>query len=389
MKTDRRNITILFSTLVVVMLGFGIIIPIMPFYIKSFGASGKALGLLMTTYAVMQFIFAPFWGSLSDRYGRKPLLVIGVIGNALAHLLFGLSTELWMLFAARALAGMLSSATLPTAMAYVSDSTSEKERGGGMGLMSAAMGTGIILGPGVGGWLGGISLALPFFVASALSVIALLAILAFLPESLPKDKRVQHDGVGFSLNFGSMWQALAGPLAFLLMLSFLMDFGFTCFEGVFGLFALDYYGYGPGQVGTLLVMVGIISTIMQAVFTGPLTRRWGEAKIITACLLFSSIGFVLMLKATTLAGVILTVGFFVGSNAMLRPSISSFISKRSTGSQGQAMGLNNSFMSLGRIMGPASAGFLYDINISFPYLSGSVILLIGFFACLVWMNRGS
>jgi MFS family permease len=126
----NKNTWILFFTLIVVMLGFGMIIPIMPFYIKSFGASGSALGALMATYGLLQFLFAPFWGSLSDRYGRKPILLIGVLGNALAQLLFGLSTSLWMLFAARALAGILSSATLPTAMAYIGDTTSEEDRSG-------------------------------------------------------------------------------------------------------------------------------------------------------------------------------------------------------------------------------------------------------------------
>ena len=147
MSSNRRNVTILFATMVVVMLGFGIIITILPFYIESMGASGRDLGLLMATFAFMQLIFAPMWGSLSDRIGRKPVLLIGVLGNAISQLLMGFATELWMLFAARALAGILSSATLPTAMAYISDSTSDEDRGGGMGTIGAAMGVGMVLGP--------------------------------------------------------------------------------------------------------------------------------------------------------------------------------------------------------------------------------------------------
>jgi len=185
MVSSRRNITILFFTLVVVMLGFGMVIPVMPFYVDSIGGSGSTMGLLMATYAVMQFIFAPMWGSLSDRYGRKPVLVVGVLGNAIAQVLFGLSTSLGMLFVARALAGILSSATLPTAMAFISDSTSEKERSGGMGLLGAAMGVGMILGPGISGVLAKTSLALPFFLAAALSLLALILVILVLPESLP------------------------------------------------------------------------------------------------------------------------------------------------------------------------------------------------------------
>ena len=150
-KHNRRSMAILVVTLVVVMLGFGMIIPLIPFYIDAFGASGSELGLLMATFAAMQFFFAPVWGRLSDRHGRKWILMIGILGNALSQLFFGLSTELWMLFASRALTGILSAATLPTAMAYIGDSTSEEDRGGGMGMIGAAMGVGMVLGPGLGG----------------------------------------------------------------------------------------------------------------------------------------------------------------------------------------------------------------------------------------------
>ena len=160
---SQKNIVILFFTLIVIMMGFGMVIPILPFYITSFGASGSALGALMAAYAVMQFIFAPIWGGLSDQFGRKPILMIGVLGNVIAQLLFGLSTSMWMLFASRILAGLLSSATLPTAMAYISDSTSHKNRSGGMGILGAAMGIGMVIGPGIAGWLANISLSTPFF----------------------------------------------------------------------------------------------------------------------------------------------------------------------------------------------------------------------------------
>ena len=387
MKTNRYNIAILFFTLVVVMLGFGIVIPILPFYIDAFGASGSSLGLLMATFAVMQFICAPIWGDLSDRYGRKPILILGVVGNGLAHLLFGLSTQLWMLFAARILAGILSSATMPTAMAYISDSTSDEERGGGMGLLSAAMGVGVIFGPGIGGWLATTSLSLPFYLAAVLSILALLPILAALPESLPPEKRTPHEVGLHSLQFHALWKALFGPFGFLLLLAFLMSFGLTSFEGIFGLYALKLYGYGPERVGTVVVVIGIISATMQGLLTGPLSRRWGEANIIKVSLLVSAIGFLLMLQAGTFPEVVLTVSFFIVSNSLLRPAISSLISKKTTIAQGKAMGLNNSFMSLGRIFGPVCAGLLFDVKISYPYLSGALVMLAGFIGSLIWLER--
>ena len=389
MSKNRKNIAILFSTLVVMMLGFGVIIPILPFYIKSFGASGRALGLLMAIHATMQFICAPIWGVLSDRYGRKPILIVGVVGNALSHLLFGLSTELWMLFAARALAGILSSAAMPTAMAYVADTTTEEERGGGMGAMSAAIGVGVILGPGLGGWLGTNSLSLPFFVAAALSACALLPIITILPESLLPDARTRRPIGEDTLPLKAMFQALLGPIAFLLALSFLLDLGFTAFEGVFGLFALECYGYGPERVGTILVIIGVLFTIMQGILAGPLIRRFGEVLVIKVSLAACSVAFLLMLQAEAFIGVILTVGFYSVSNSLLRPSLSSLISKRADCGQGEAMGLNNSFMSLGRIIGPAGAGFLFDVNISLPYICGSFVMFTGFFSGLIWLKRNT
>ncbi len=389
MDSNRRNIVILFFTLVVVMMGFGMIIPIIPFYIESFGASGSELGILMAIFALMQFIFSPIWGSLSDRYGRKKFLLVGAIGNALSMLFFGLSTQLWMLYASRALAGSLSSATLPTAMAYIGDSTSDEERGGGMGIMGAAMGVGMVIGPGLGGWLAEYSLQLPFYVAAVLSTLATVLIMVILPESLPPEKRDVTDTKLKGPQFQEMWQALSSPIGILLILAFVLSFGLTNFEAVFGLFALEKFGYGPQRVGILLMVIGVISAGMQGGLTGPLTKRWGETAVIRASLIGSVVGFILMLLAFNFLTVMITTGLFVISNSLLRPAVSSLTSKRTTIGQGVAMGLNNAFMSLGRIAGPVWAGFVFDIQISYPYLSGAVIMLVGFGVSIWWLQSAT
>jgi DHA1 family multidrug resistance protein-like MFS transporter len=387
MDPNRRNIIILFFTLVVAMMGFGMIIPIIPFYIESLGASGSALGILMATFALMQFIFSPIWGSLSDRYGRKTFILIGAIGNALSMLLFGLSTQLWMLYASRVLAGSLSSATIPTAMAYIGDSTSEDERGGGMGILGAAMGVGMVLGPGLGGWLAEYSLQLPFYVAAVLSTLAFVFIFFVLPESLPEHKRDTSKGKLKGPQIQDMFSALLSPIGILLILAFLLSFGLTNFEAVFGLFALERFNYGPQRIGVILTVIGIISAGMQGGMTGTLTRRWGEATIIKISLISSAIGFLLMLLAYNYFTVLLTVGIFILSNTLLRPAVSSMTSKMAPGGQGVAMGLNNAFMSLGRILGPVWAGSVFDINLILPYLSGSLIMLIGFFVSIVRLKN--
>ncbi len=381
----RRNLFILAATMIVIMLGFGMVMPIMPFYIDMLGATGSDLGWLVAVYSLMQLIFAPVWGSVSDRIGRKPVLMLGISGYAIFLILFGLATELWMLFLARSLAGLLSSATYPSMMAFISDSTTPEERGDGMGKLGAAMGLGVILGPGIGGWLAGDSLALPFFIAAGLALITLALVGFFLPESLPPEAR-QKSKVNF-VSPKALWNALRSSIGILLFMAFLVSFGLTSFEGIFGLYALQKFEYSTEQVGTIMVVVGLVSAVVQCAMIGPLIRRWGEAFVIKLSLLGSSLGFLVMLTATTYPTVLLTTGFFILTVALLRPAVVSLTSQRATMGQGVALGLNNSFMSLGRIMGPLWAGYLFDVNVNLPYLSGAVVMFAGFFVSLGWVKQ--
>lgn len=382
---NKRNLVILFITLVIMMMGFGIIIPILPDLVVKYGGTGVEMGGLMAIFSAMQFLFSPMWGSLSDRFGRKPILMLGVLGNAISMLALGLSTQLWMLFAARGLAGILSSATLPTAMAYISDSTDEKSRGGGMGVIGAAMGLGMVLGPGAGGLLSAISLQAPFYFAAGLSLLAMFAIWLFLPETLAVEKRDTSVRLqGPQLN--AMWNSLFGTLAFLFVTAFMISFAITNFEGIYAYYAKDRYGYGPETIGVILTAIGVVSVIAQGLLTGIATRRFGEANVIKVSLIASVAGFLVMLLANNLLTVILTASFFVLANAMLRPAVSSLISQRTTQGQGIAMGLNNAFMSLGRVVGPLWAGLVIDVNLYFPFITGAIVMLLGFLASLMFLR---
>jgi DHA1 family multidrug resistance protein-like MFS transporter len=386
--SDRKAVLILSFTLVVVMLGFGMVIPIFPFYIEHLGAGGSELGLLVATAAFLEFLFAPVWGGISDRVGRKPVLMLGMVGYGLSSLLFGLSTRLWMLFASRALSGILSSATLSTALAYIGDSTSEEDRGGGMGTLGAAMALGVMLGPGVGGWLAGESLSTPFFIAAGMSLVSLLLILFLLPESLPVETRKRTERGVKTVQLGALWRALLSPVGVLLFMVSLFSFALTNFEAVFGLYALEKFGYGPERVGTILMVIAVVSTVGKAALTGPVTKRWGEATVIKGSALAGSVGFIVLLLADTYVTILLATGFFILSKTLLRPAAFSLISKRAVGGQGVAMGLSNSFMSLGRIAGPVWAGFIFDVNVDYPYLSGSALMFVGFVISLVWVSQG-
>jgi DHA1 family multidrug resistance protein-like MFS transporter len=387
MIASNRNVMILSLALIVVSLGFGMVIPIFPFYIERMGGGGKELGLLVAVAALTELIFGPVWGSLSDRVGRKPILMLGMLGYGVSSLLFGLATELWMLYAARALSGVLSAATASTAMAYIGDSTSDQDRGGGMGILGAAGGSGLILGPGFGGWLGTVSIATPFFAAAAISLVSMLLIMFLLPESLPKEARQRAGSKIKTMPLGEFWSVLLSPIGILLFMAFLASFGLANFEAVFGLYALQKFNYGPESVGMILAVVGLVSTVGK-VFTGALTGRWGDAVVIKTSLFTGAIGFLVLLLANTFPTILLATGFFILSKTFLRPAVFSLTSKQATVGQGVAMGLSNSFMSLGRIVGPIWAGFIFDVNLDYPYLSGAAILFIGFLISLVWVTQG-
>ncbi|MDD5468012.1 MAG: MFS transporter [Anaerolineales bacterium] len=383
MTASRRNLYILTFVLFVVMLGYGIVIPILPFYIEHMHAGGTELGLLVASYAFMRLVCGPIWGSLSDRLGRKPILLIGILGYAITMVWFGLATRLWMLFAARILSGILSSATAPTTMAFIGDSTPEKERGGGMGLLGAAGGIGTILGPALGGFLASESLSFPFFIAAGLSVLSLLLAWLFLPESLPAELRRKPESSEGLLDLRLWLETVRSPIGVLFALTALGTCGLMIYSSVFGLYALERFAYGPQEVGVMMMVLGLASALAQGGLAGPLTRRWGDEAVIKGGLLASALGFGLLLLANDYLTVMLTTAFFGLAIALQIPALTSLTSKRTAYSQGVTMGLSNSFVSLGRIFGPLFGGYVFDLDLRLPYLGGAAIMLVGFVVSLV------
>ena len=387
------------------MLGFGIAIPLLPFYVIHFNASASALGLMMSLYSLMQFVFAPMWGRLSDRIGRKPVLLIGVFGYVISFVLQGLAQSLVQFTVARTLAGILSSATLPTAMAYIADTTEAKDRSKGVGLMGAAMGLGMIFGPVLGGLLTHVNptlpagfanllqvttdattgdviqLSIPFFASALLALLATPFIHLLLPESLPPAKR--HAAVQPSTSrMAGLLEGLRGPVGFLYAMAFLLAFALANMEAVLALYGKQRFGMGPSQVGLLMGAMGILSVIQQGFVIGPLSHRFGEGKIIQGGLLVGIAGFIGLALAPSKGLMIASALIFNVGNVLLQPSVTALISKQAQAGQGAAMGMNNSFQALGRGVGPLWAGFAYDLHYSLSFWTGALIQLVAFFYSL-------
>ena len=373
-KSNRKNILILSFTLLVVMLGYGMVLPVMPFLIEELGAGGQELGWLVSTYSLMQMICAPVWGMLSDRIGRKSVLAIGVLGYAITLFLFGLATEFWMLFVARTLSGILSSASMPTAMAYICDNAPEDSRSRGMGQLGAAVGAGVVIGPLMGGVLSTGTLSLPFFVGAGLAFLSFLFVLIFLPESRPASTRM---GERSRITSAILRQMIFSPAGILLLLIFIMSFGLANFQGIIGLYAVDKLGLNTGQVGALWMVMGVVLILSQGGLTGPLTERFGELILIRIGLLGGVLGFLFISQAAGFVTLLLALGFFILTLALIGPALNAYISRFAGEHQGTLMGFNSAVASMGRVTGPLMAGFLFDIDLEYPFWSGALILLLG------------
>ncbi len=384
---NHKNVAILFISIVIAMFGYGIAYTVLPFFIEEMGGGGAQFGTLLFLFGLMQLLFAPVWGKVSDKYGRKSILLIGMIGLGSAMVFFSFATEIWMLYVAQVGSGILSSAMLPVSMAYISDSSGEDTRSGAMGKIGAAAGLGVIIGPGFAGILAGVSLTFPFFVAAGSCLLTCITILLLLPESLPPDNRSEKVEKISLMEVRGMGKALYTPIALALVIAFAINFGKSNFTGAYALFAAGRFGFGTEEVGTILMVTGLIYALAQGIVVGPLTKKIGEGGVIKLSLAGSAAGFYLMLLAVDYISMLVTVGLFNLFNALLKPSTMALISKKTNIAQGSAMGIAEAYMSLGRMIGPLWAGYMLDVNLNLPYISGAVLFLAIFLVSLVLKDK--
>jgi MFS transporter, DHA1 family, tetracycline resistance protein len=379
-------IAIVFVTVFIDLLGFGIIIPLMPFYAETFGATALTVGLLSTSFSLMQFLFAPFWGRLSDRIGRRPVILIGLFGSAVSYLLFGLATSLTLLFAARIAAG-IAGANIPTAQAYMADVTTPANRARGMGLVGAAFGLGFIFGPAIGGFLSQWGYQAPSFFASALSLANFIAAWFLLPESRVVARAAPIARVS---RIRALRAALLRPgLPYLLLIYFIVVAAFASFETTFALFSERRFNFSASTIGYVFAFVGVVLSIVQGLLVGRVVPKFGEHRVVPIAILTIAIGLLLVPFAPTVPVLVAACGVLALGMGFHSPSITAMISRRADAdTQGGILGLSQSLASLARVVGPAWGGWLYDnYGLVVPYVNAAGLMFVAFLLSIAVLVR--
>jgi multidrug resistance protein len=374
-RSHRTRLAILFLTVFVDLVGFGIVLPLLPLYADRFGASGLVVGGLVSVYSAANLFMAPVWGRLSDRFGRRPILLVGLLGSAASYLVFAWARSVPVLFASRILAGM-GGATVPVAQAYIADITPAEKRAGNMGLIGAAFGLGFIFGPAIGGILAPVSLSAPGLAAAALCFGN--AVLAFflLPESLTRgEKEARGPGTG-SMRLRDLRIALRSPgLLRILGLSFFFTIAFSTMQPTFPLLGAERFGLGEKATGYLFAFLGLVSAIMQGGLVRRLVPRFGEVRLVRFSALPFIAGLVLIALAPSVPLLLVALALLAVGFGGTLPSLVSLLSRKAPAEiQGGILGVGQSVGSLARVLGPIMAGWAFDaLGIGAPYLLGAAV----------------
>jgi len=388
-RHQRTSLIVVFAIVFVDLVGFGIVIPVLPLYAERFGASPLTVGLLLSVYSAMQFIFAPILGKLSDRLGRRPILLVSIIGTSLGFLLMGLANTLGMLFAARIIDG-ITGGNISTALAYIADITPPEHRSKRMGLVGAAFGLGLIFGPAIGGLLSHVSLGAPFLFAAALAAGNALAVYLVLPESLSATRRQEahtHASLGEVLR-----ESKGTSLPLVLTTYFFATAAFSLLTATYPLFTEHRFGLGATQNGYIFACQGIIGAVIQGGLLGWLVRYSGDKVLAIAGTAILSVSlFVLPTSPTLMLLLLATAGVAVGHGLVAAPLNGMASNSVGSSAQGRVMGLMQSAGSLARVVGPVVGGWLLNHDAMYaaesfgrtPYWLAGIFMVV---ACVLAAN---
>lgn len=385
---QRKKIIILMINMFIAVGSFGIIIPILPAYLQSINQGGTAAGLMIAIFAGAQLIFSPIAGKWSDQYGRRKMIIYGLAGLTLSMFIFYAVNSIWLLYASRVIGGVGAALLIPAIFAYVADITTMGQRAKGNSLVSAAMSLGIVIGPGLGGFLADFGLKIPFLVSALVSLVAVLFSMMLLENSETEEATAARAAIQDNESMVSkLARSVKMPYFIPLVITLVMSFGLMAYESVLGLFLDKQYGATPQQIALMVTATGIVSVIVQLFLVDRIVRTFGEVAVLNIFIGVAALGFLLSLftRSYSLFFVISLIIFLATS--ILRPVLNTLISKMAGNEQGFAMGMNNAYMSIGNVLGPTLAGVLFDVQIMYPFVLGFVLLLVTLGITIVWQKR--
>ena len=387
MPKKRTQLAIIFLTIFIDMVGFGIVIPVLPLYaeLPKFGANSLQIGWLVGVYSAMQIVFSPLLGKLSDRVGRRPVLLMSVIGTSFGFVVMGFAQTLWVLFAARIIDG-ISGGNISTAQAYIADVTDPAERAKFMGFIGAAFGLGFIFGPVIGGLMSHYGLAAPFFFAAGLALVNAGFIFALLPESLDPEHRSDRRP---KQSMGDVFRHANGSvLARLMVTYFLSITGFSIMTTLYALFMKHRFHYDARHTGYIFAYIGTLGVIIQGGLLGRLVKAFGERRLATAGAVILAASLFALPLCTSIKGILAVCAGIAFGNGFLTPTINGLASRNVDKTwQGRALGMLQSSGSLGRTVGPALAGWLLTFDSAdryarTPFFVSGALLIVTFLLML-------
>ena len=386
---QKSALTLIFLTVFIDLLGFGILIPILPaFAKKELLVDEAAIGIAIASYSFVQFLFNPIAGRLSDKYGRRPIIIISLLINASGYVVFAFTTSYLMLIAARIIAG-IGGSTIGAAQAYIADVTTKENRAKGMGKIGAAFGLGFVFGPLIGGFLSTYGYMITGFAAAGFSITAFLLTIFFLPESnLHKGKVGSGSSKLFDLH--AVKEVFKKKqLAILIILFFILTFSFANIYGTFALLGIEVYGFSDLENGYMFGIVGLSSAIIQGGLIGIITKLLGKNRIMIIGSFLITVTLALIPYAGTFLGLAFVVIFLAVGNGILNPTLLSLVSESTEENmQGTTLGINQSFSAFARVLGPLWGGFAYEyFGYPFPFLTGAVFTLSIFLAMVFYLPR--
>lgn len=385
---EQMSLGLVLFNLFIVFVGIGLVVPVMPSFAKELHLSGETVGYLISAFAFAQLLVSPITGVWVDTIGRKKMIVLGLFFFSFSELLFGLGNQVWILFLSRILGGISGAFIMPAVITYIADRTSLENRAKVLGYQAAAISSGFIIGPGLGGLIAELGIRAPFFFAAGFAFIAAFISLFFLQESVSKEQIEKNRAGKIRADFfAEMRKSLHSVYFVPFLIVFVLSFGLAAYEMMFSLFVDSKFGFTAKDIAVIITVGSISGVVAQIAIFEKLVDKFGEKKLIHGSLLMAAIFILATVFVNSYWGILVVTCIVFFACDLLRPAVTTLLSKMAGENQGFVSGMNSTYTSLGIIVGPAVGGILFDLNIHVPYLFAAVVLFAAFVMSVSWKGN--